>query len=313
MAVLEIRASRSSSVAQSGTHIQLGTESLSMTQDRATDCWFDGVDPDDLTATRSTIENETADSPDAWPATAIANGFADTRHEYYDRLHEATLSATREMAQDAEQADDQQMIHCVRALDDCERTANEIAERVSEWAGSLFDDVNGGIDGARTVAERVPDGPLESRVTELAASVGSLDDEREALRAHIETHLPAVAPNLAAMAGPLLAARLIALAGGLESLAQKPSGTVQVLGAEDALFAHLSGNAPSPKHGAIFTHEIVRGTRPEDRGSAARAFAGKLAIAARIDHYRGTYDPAVHEELRDRVETIRAREEDTDE
>ncbi len=288
-------------------------KSLAMTQDRATDSWFDGVDSETLSDTRSAIENETAETPNAWPAVATESGFADTRHDYYDRLHEATVSVTREMARDAEQADDQQMIHCVRALDDCDRTANEIAERVSEWAGSLFDDVEEGIEGAQAVAERGPDGPLETRVTELAASVGSLDDEREALRTHIETHLPAVAPNLAEMAGPLLAARLIALAGGLESLAQKPSGTVQVLGAEDALFAHLSGNAPSPKHGAIFTHKIVRGTRPEDRGSAARAFAGKLAIAARIDHYRGTYDPDIHEDLRDRVATIRAREDDTDE
>ncbi len=61
-----------------------------------------------------------------------------------------------------------------------------------------------------------------------------------------------------------------------------------MLGAEDALFAHLKGRATSPKHGVIFTHEYVRGTRPEDRGSAARALAGKLAIAARVDHYAAT-------------------------
>jgi len=64
-----------------------------------------------------------------------------------------------------------------------------------------------------------------------------------------------------------------------------------VLGAEDALFAHLRGHAPSPKHGAIYTHDYVRGTHPEQRGSAARALAGKLTIAARIDHYSGTAGP----------------------
>jgi nucleolar protein 56 len=109
------------------------------------------------------------------------------------------------------------------------------------------------------------------------------------------------------MAGPILAARLISLAGGLESLAKMPSGTVQVLGAEEALFAHLRGHAPSPKHGVIFTHEFVSGTRPDDRGSAARALAGKLAIAARIDHYAGDLRPEIHEDLRERMETIRAR------
>jgi rRNA biogenesis protein Nop56/Nop58 len=109
------------------------------------------------------------------------------------------------------------------------------------------------------------------------------------------------------LADPFLAARLIALAGGLKALAQKPSGTVQVLGAEDALFAHLEGHAPSPKHGIIFTHESVRGTRPADRGSAARAVAGKLAIAARIDYYRGERHADLREDLEDRIETIQQR------
>jgi nucleolar protein 56 len=111
------------------------------------------------------------------------------------------------------------------------------------------------------------------------------------------------------MAGPELAARLIALAGGLESLAKKPSGTVQVLGAEDALFAHLSGRAPSPKHGIIYTHDYVRNTRPEDRGSASRALAGKLTLAARVDHYSGERRAPLHDELRERMATIRARAE----
>jgi nucleolar protein 56 len=182
--------------------------------------------------------------------------------------------------------------------------ANELAERVTEWAGSLLDDAGEGVEGAREVAERedAPE-PLRS----LAARVRDLDEEAASLRAEVERTAPGVAPNLSAMAGPVLAARLISLAGGLESLAKKPSGTVQVLGAEEALFAHLRGHAPSPKHGVIYTHEAVRGTHPDDRGSAARAVAGKLTIAARVDHYSGERKPELDEELRERVETIRAR------
>jgi nucleolar protein 56 len=80
-----------------------------------------------------------------------------------------------------------------------------------------------------------------------------------------------------------------------------------VLGAEDALFAHLQGHAPSPKHGIIYTHEYVRGTRPEERGSAARALAGKLTIAARVDHYSGDRRPELQTALDDRIERIRSR------
>jgi nucleolar protein 56 len=155
------------------------------------------------------------------------------------------------------------------------------------------------------VAEREDTHP---RLASLARLVRDLDDEAQALRNHVERTAPEIAPNLAALAGPVLAARLIALAGGLKQLARKPAGTVQVLGAEEALFAHLRGQAPSPKHGVIFTHEAVSGTHPEHRGSAARALAGKLSIAARIDHYSGDRRPELEAELHDRIERIKERD-----
>ena len=269
--------------------------------------WFEAVDRGDLDATREAIEAGTADAPADWPALAVESGFAEDEDDYYDALHEATIDATRQTVRERERADDRQLNHSVRAMDDSERVANELAERVAEWAGSLLDDAGEGVEGAREVAERedAPE-PLRS----LAARVRDLDDEAASLRAEVERTAPEVAPNLSAMAGPVLAARLISLAGGLESLAKKPSGTVQVLGAEEALFAHLRGRAPSPKHGVIFTHEAIRGTHPDDRGSAARALAGKLTIAARVDHYSGERKPELDERLRERIETIRARKED---
>ncbi|EMA69010.1 Pre-mRNA processing ribonucleoprotein, binding domain protein [Halorubrum aidingense JCM 13560] len=274
--------------------------------------WFVGLPAagdGDSARTRERIATGSADEPRDWPRLAVDAGFAETTDDYYDRLHDAALDATRETVRERERADDQQLVHAVRAMDDCERTANELAERAAEWAGSLFDDAEPGIDGARAVAEREPEGELERRAVSLAARVADLADERDALAETIDRLAPAVAPNLAEMAGPELAARLIALAGGLESLAKKPSGTVQVLGAEDALFAHLSGRAPSPKHGIIYTHDYVRNTRPEDRGSASRALAGKLTLAARVDHYSGERRAPLHDELRERMATIRARAE----
>ena len=278
-----------------------------MTDADADSGWFESVPPGDPKATRKAIENGSTESPKDWPTKAVEAGFAEDEDEYYDKLHEAANYAAREVVKERERADDQQLKHSIRAMDDCERTANELAERAAEWAGSLFDDVGSGIGGVRAVAAREPETEPERRAVSLAERAADLDDERAALAETIERLAPAVAPNLAEMAGPELAARLIALAGGLESLAKKPSGTVQVLGAEDALFAHLSGRAPSPKHGIIYTHEFVRGTRPEDRGSAARALAGKLSLAARADHYAGERRERLHEDLRERMATIRAR------
>ncbi|ELZ47899.1 Pre-mRNA processing ribonucleoprotein, binding domain protein [Halorubrum coriense DSM 10284] len=283
------------------------------------DGWFEVLPtdgPDDetesdedaaLDAAATRVRDGTAASPADWPARAVEAGAAADGAAYYDRLKAATTRATREAVRERERADDAQLIHAVRAMDDAERVANELAERAVEWAGTLFDEVDSGVEGARAIAARDPESDVERRAVSLAARAAALDDERAALAETIARIAPAVAPNLAEMAGPELAARLIALAGGLEPLAKKPSGTVQVLGAEDALFAHLSGRAPSPKHGIIYTHEFVRGTRPEDRGSAARALAGKLALAARADHYAGERRAQLHDDLRERMATIRAR------
>ena len=274
--------------------------------------WFAGLEPGSVDGAREVIESGSAAEPADWPQQAVEAGFAKDEADYYELLHEATVAATRATVVDRERADDKQLLHAVRAMDDADRTANELAERLAEWAGTLFDDAGTGVDAARKVANREPTTPLEARVVSLAERVDDLAGEADELRAFIDRQAPTVAPNLSEMAGPVLAARLIALAGGLEALAKKPSGTVQVLGAEDALFAHLAGRASSPKHGIIYTHEYVSGTRPEDRGSAARAFAGKVSIAARVDHYSGERRPEIHADLDDRMATIRARASEDD-
>jgi len=267
--------------------------------------WFEGVDPGDPEAAAAAIREGSSETPEEWPTLAVESGFADDEAAYYQKLHGATLRATREAVREAETADDKQLIHAVRAMDDCERVANELAERVAEWAGSKLDDAGTGVEYARELADADIEDP---HLGSLAVRVRDLDDEAASLRGHIERTAPEVAPNLAALAGPVLAARLIALAGGLKQLARKPAGTVQVLGAEEALFAHLRGRAPSPKHGVIFTHEAVSGTHSDNRGSAARALAGKLAIAARVDHYSGDLRPELEAELNDRIERIQARD-----
>jgi nucleolar protein 56 len=288
----------------SKAHLQAGCLSRTMTDESAGDGWFRDLDPGDLDGARDAIENGSADTPADWPARAVDTGFAENEDDYYSLLHDATMHATREVVREREQSDDQQLKHSIRAMDDCLRVANELAERIAEWADSTRDDAGTGVEYARELAEETGDDPLVT----LARRVRDVDDEAAELRRHVERTAPEVAPNLAAMAGPVLAARLVALAGGLEALARKPAGTVQVLGAEEALFAHLRGHAPSPKHGVIYAHEAVQGTRPDNRGSAARALAGKLTIAARVDHYSGERKPELDAELADRIDRIQERD-----
>jgi nucleolar protein 56 len=83
--------------------------------------WFAGLDRVDREAAREAIETGTADTPRDWPALAVEAGVAADEADYYDALHEAIVHATRQAVQERERADDQQLIHAVRALDDMAR------------------------------------------------------------------------------------------------------------------------------------------------------------------------------------------------
>jgi len=130
---------------------------------------------------------------------------------------------------------------------------------------------------------------------------------RRSLEKYIDEAMYEVAPNIRALVGSLLGARLISLAGGLSKLARLPASTIQVLGAEKALFRALKYGAKPPKHGVIFQHPLIHRSPKWQRGKIARALAAKLAIAARIDAFTGEYRAdELREDLEKRVEEIKA-------
>ena len=261
------------------------------------DAWFEGIDPAEVKRASRAIRSGESDRPADWPSIAVESGAVPDEGRYYSWLREATIAAVVAEIEAQASGGDEQIKHAIRTLDDLDRVGNELEERRADWSALVPGD-----GGHSTESMNFGD--------HVAALEGIIDDiarTREALRRTIERGMFDIAPNLSALAGPILGARLIASAGSLERLAKLPSGTVQVLGAEDALFAHLTDGAPPPKHGLIYMHEFVRGTRREDRGSASRALAGKLAIAARIDYYRGEIDPDLEGELLERIEHIRGR------
>jgi nucleolar protein 56 len=119
--------------------------------------------------------------------------------------------------------------------------------------------------------------------------VVDLYKERERLNEYITALAKEIAPNVTYLAGPVLGAKLIEKAGGLRRMAMMPASTIQVLGAEKAMFRALKSNAKPPKHGLLFQHPHVHGAKKDRRGSRARALAAKLAIAARADLLSGDF------------------------
>ncbi len=122
-----------------------------------------------------------------------------------------------------------------------------------------------------------------------AREVFTLYKLRERVAEHIDELMVQVAPNLRAVVGGSIGARLISLAGGLDKLARQPASTLQVLGAEKSLFRSLRTRAKPPKHGVIYQYPEVRGAPRWQRGKIARALAGKLSIAARVDAMSGEF------------------------
>jgi nucleolar protein 56 len=112
---------------------------------------------------------------------------------------------------------------------------------------------------------------------------------RDQLALYVDEAMQLAAPNMRAIVGSLLGARLISIAGGMANLAKMPASTIQVLGAEKALFRSLRTGARPPKHGIIFQWEEIHGAPYWLKGKIARALAGKLSIAARVDYFSGDY------------------------
>jgi rRNA biogenesis protein Nop56/Nop58 len=117
---------------------------------------------------------------------------------------------------------------------------------------------------------------------------------------YIEGLMREIAPNLSDVAGPLLGARLITMAGGLDKLAQLPASTIQILGAHKAIFLHMTKGTKPPKHGILFQAKEVRSAPKKLRGKIARLLATKISIAARVDAYGS--DRSIGKKLREEID-----------
>jgi len=162
---------------------------------------------------------------------------------------------------------------------------------------------------SKHLAERLGDRPPEAMVEPIARYRSLTQDTINRLEALARELIIQIAPNVAKLVGPLLGARVLVAAGGLGRLAHMPSGTVQTLGAEKALFRHLKDGVPPPKHGLLYQHSLVSRAPKGRKGAMARALAAKVCIAARADAY--THRPIAAELMR-QLERLDAKKERLD-
>jgi len=215
---------------------------------------------------------------------------------------------------------DVMIVQAIALLDDLDKELNTYAMRVKEWYGWHFPELvkiaNDNMVYAKLVTamgmrtnapnadlSKILPEELESQVREAAKlSMGTeisdedldnirelcrqvldIHDYREQLYDYLKNRMQAIAPNLSVMVGELVGARLIAHAGSLMSLAKYPASTVQILGAEKALFRALKTKHETPKYGLIYHASLVGQAAPKDKGKISRLVASRSALAIRVD------------------------------
>lgn len=207
-----------------------------------------------------------------------------------------------------EERRDTLIIHAVGVIGELEKDLNNFSERLREWYGLHFPELSGEIASAEKYAEAIAKYGERSdikgfekisqesvgmefsqrdisQIRDFSRVLFDLYQQKKSLTGYVELLCREVLPNTSTLAGEIIAARLLSAAGGLEKLSRLPSSTVQLLGAEKALFRHLKGEGKSPKFGVLFFHPFVQQAPNEKRGKIARLLAAKISLAARIDYY----------------------------
>lgn len=277
------------------------------------------------------------------PLIAVDLHMFKTEEDFSNFAREVTVQLAKTAVSVAVGRRDLYAVQTVRAIDDLDKMLNLFAGRIREWYGLHFPELDRLLEKHETYVRLVTDlgkrenftenhllkeGVPKDRATAIdeAArhSMGTdiSDEDLEWLKSfckdwlellkfrgkaegYVEKVMSQVAANMASLAGPILSARLISIAGGLENLAKMPASTVQVLGAEKALFRSLKTGARPPKHGVIFQHGSIHQSPRWQRGKIARALSGKLAIAARLDYFGGDFrGDALRQELEKKVKAI---------
>ncbi|MEO9306842.1 Pre-mRNA processing ribonucleoprotein, binding domain protein [Nitrosotalea sinensis] len=271
----------------------------------------------------------------------VDSGFATNEGDARGKLRDFALSLSSSRVTEISESPDLHIIQAINTLDETDKIINLLSSRVREWYGLHFPELDNLIDTISGYSKIVVEGrrdnftqstytnagfPEEkaemlfllqkksrggqisdenlSIVQSIAKQILDLFELRQSLEKHIETQMEKIAPNTTVILGSAVGARVLAKAGSLKRLATMPASTIQVLGAEKALFRALKTGAQPPKHGLLFQHQLVHSAPRWQRGKIARAIAAKAAIGARVDVYGGGRNDTLLEKLNVRVGEI---------
>jgi len=286
-------------------------------------------------------ESELEEIQSTKPQIIVDSGFAKNISEALSKLREFAMGLSSSKVTEVSESPDLHIIQAINSLDEIDKIANGLSSRLREWYGLHFPELDNIIDSINGYSQIVLAGKRESLtkkvyeeagfpdskadmiallasksrggdisdinlaiVQSIAKQILDFHDLRKKLEAHVELEMQTVAPNLSAILGAAVGARILGKAGSLKKLASMPASTIQIIGAEKALFRSLKTGAQPPKHGLLFQHAMVHAAPRWQRGKIARAIAAKAVIAARVDVYGEGINKTLLEKLNIRVNEI---------
>ena len=266
------------------------------------------------------------------PKFAVEKGIVKTAAEFNQIISKVNVELTKARIRESV-GKDKLIIQLIGAIDELDKSTNILAERLMEWYGLHFPEMAKLVKNNEKYAEIVGkfgyrnniDHPELSYYREksmgmefdkkdseavkmFAQEISELYELRSRVMDYMDEVLKEIAPNTREIAGPMLAAKLISLSGGLDKLARMPSSTIQLLGAEKALFRHLKGKGKSPKHGVIIMHPYVQKAPKALSGKLSRVISSKISIAAKLDQYSDKHnEKELKKDLDEKVKEILGR------
>jgi nucleolar protein 56 len=295
-------------------------------------------------------EDELDNIQSSKPQIIVDSGFAESIPDVLNKLREFAMGLSSSKVTKVSESPDLHIIQAINSLDEIDKIANALSSRLREWYGLHFPELENVIDSINGYAQIVMAGKRESLTKKIFEDAGfpeskvemlslvasksrggdiseknleivqsmakqmlDLHELRKSLEEHVESEMDIVAPNISAVLGTAVGARILGRAGSLTKLASMPASTVQVIGAEKALFRALKTGAQPPKHGILFQHTLVHAAPRWQRGKIARAIAAKAVIAARVDVYGEGLNETLLEKLNIRVKEIGKKYEDAPE
>ncbi|AJF61234.1 TPA: hypothetical protein HA239_01140 [Candidatus Woesearchaeota archaeon] len=226
--------------------------------------------------------------------------------QYREEFYKNNLYLTGEQVRESV-TDDLLILQLSSSVVEISKAINMLSKRLREMYGHVLPELDGIITDHQHFAELVAKKSAEELKKEfdikrtmgtgedntgakdLAATILDLYRHKERQEKNMEAHMDRTCPNLVAVAGYSIGAKLIVIAGSLRNMVMMPASTIQLLGAEKALFRHMTRNAKAPKHGIIIDHPLLQKAEKGDKGKAARALADKISMAVKVDYFKGKF------------------------